>query len=98
LVALGLAVAREQFALRRDDQVACGRMVATGAGFGFVARHHIRLWPGAVPVLPALKIPPLPCWLAVHREIRGSALVRRKLDLLAGAITVELARAVEPGP
>jgi len=44
-----------------------------------------------VPVLPMLKIPPLPCWLAVHREIRGSRLVRRVYDFLAEAIPAELA-------
>ena len=41
-------------------------------------RHRLRRalqpahWPGVVPLLPMLQIPPLPCWLAVHREIRGS--------------------------
>jgi hypothetical protein len=38
-----------------------------------------------------LKIPPLPCWLAVHREIRGSKLVRRVYDFLATAIPAALA-------
>jgi hypothetical protein len=33
-----------------------------------------------------LKIPPLPCWLAVHREIRGSPVVRRVYDYLAQAL------------
>ena len=37
-----------------------------------------------------LPIPPLPCWLAVHREIRGSALARRVVDFLAQAIPREL--------
>ena len=37
-------------------------------------------------VLPQLAIPPLPCWLAVHREIRASKLVRRVYDFLAEAI------------
>jgi hypothetical protein len=35
-----------------------------------------------VPLLPMLKIPPLPCWLAVHREIRGNPLVRRVYDYM----------------
>jgi hypothetical protein len=45
-----------------------------------------------VPLLPMLQIPPLPCWLAVHREIRGSKVVRRVYDFLAEAIPLELAR------
>ena len=28
--------------------------------------------PDLVPLLPMLSIPPLPMWLAVHREIRGN--------------------------
>jgi hypothetical protein len=43
-----------------------------------------------VPLLPMLRIPPLPCWLAVHREIRGSAVVRRVFEFLAEAIPREL--------
>jgi len=91
--ALGFAVTRESFALRTDDQVAYGRLVAAGAGIGFVAAYNIRHWSGVVPLLPMLRIPPLSCWLAVHREIRGSRLVRRVYDYLAEAIPAELARA-----
>jgi hypothetical protein len=39
-----------------------------------------------------LAIPPLPCWLALHREIGGNRLVRRVYDFLAEAIPLELAR------
>jgi DNA-binding transcriptional LysR family regulator len=91
--ALGHPLPRQQFAVRTDDQVAYGRMVAAGVGIGFVARYNIASWPGVVPLLPTLKIPPLPCWLAVHREIRGSRLVRRVYDFLAEEIPAELARA-----
>jgi hypothetical protein len=45
-----------------------------------------------VPLLPMLAIPPLPCWLAVHREIRGSRVVRRVFDFLVDTIPCELAR------
>jgi DNA-binding transcriptional LysR family regulator len=89
--ALGVAVPREQFALRTDDQVAYGRLVAAGAGIGFVAGYNIGHWPGVVALLPQLAIPPLPCWLAVHREIRGNRLVRRVYDFLAEEIRAELA-------
>jgi DNA-binding transcriptional LysR family regulator len=88
---LGVPILREQFALRTDDQLAYGRLVAAGAGIGFVAEYNLRHWPGVLPLLPMLQIPPLPCWLAVHREIRGSALVRRVYDFLAEALPRELA-------
>ena len=60
--------------------------MAAGAGIGFVARYNLVHWPGVEPLLPMLKIPPLPCWLAVHREIRGNPLVRRVYDFLAQAL------------
>ena len=91
--ALGLALPHEAFALRTDDQVAYGRLVAAGAGIGFVALYNTAHWPGVQRLLPMLQIPPLPCWLAVHREIRGNKVVRRVYDFLAEAIPRELARA-----
>ena len=87
---MGFAIAREQFTLRTDDQVAYGRLVASGAGIGFVARYNLAHWPGVLPLLPMLAIPPLPCWLAVHREIRSNRLVRRVYDFLAEALPAAL--------
>jgi len=89
--AMGMVLARERFVLRTDDQVAYGRFVAAGAGIGFVARYNIDHWPGVQVLLPQLQIPPLPCWLAVHREIRGNRLVRRVYDFLAEAIPAAVA-------
>jgi DNA-binding transcriptional LysR family regulator len=89
---MGLPLTREHFALRTDDQLAYGRLIAAGAGIGFAADYNLRHWRGVVPLLPMLKIPPLPCWLAVHREIRGSTLVRRVYEFLAEAIPLELQR------
>ncbi len=85
-VRTGMALARSDFALRTDDQVVYGRLVAEGAGIGFVARYNLRHWPGVVAVLPTLAIGALPCWLVVHREIRASPLVRTVFDFLAREI------------
>lgn len=84
--AMGLPLGREAFAIRTDDQVAYGRLVAEGAGIGFVTHYNVRHWPGVRRVLPALAIPALPVWLAVHREIRASAVVRCVYDFLAEAL------------
>jgi DNA-binding transcriptional LysR family regulator len=89
---MGMVLPRERFILRTDDQLAYGRLIAAGAGIGFVALYNLAHWPGVQQVLPQLGIPPLPCWLAVHREIRGSRLVRRVYDFLAVAIPAELER------
>jgi DNA-binding transcriptional LysR family regulator len=83
---MGLLLAPSDFALRTDDQVVYGRLVAEGCGVGFVARYNLRHWPGVVAVLPALAIGALPCWLAVHREIRSNPLVRTVFDFLAAEI------------
>jgi DNA-binding transcriptional LysR family regulator len=83
---MGFALSRADFALRTDDQVAYGRLVAEGAGVGFVARYNLRHWPGVVVVLPGLVTGALPCWLAVHREIRTNPLVRTVYDFLASEI------------
>ena len=88
--AMGHAVTRGNFALRTDNHVAYGRLVAAGAGIGFVAAYNLAHWPGVQPLLPRLKIAPLPCWLAVHREIRSNRVVRRVYDYLAEAVPREL--------
>ena len=84
--AMGFPLQRDKFAVRTDDQVAYGMLVATGAGIGFLAHYNARQLPGVHRVLPQLPIPPLPCWLAVHREIRASKVVRRVYDFLADAL------------
>ena len=83
---LGVPLTRSDFAVRTDDQVAYARLVAEGAGIGFVAAYAIAQWPGVVRLLPGLAIPPLPCWLAVHREIRANRQVRAAYDFLAREI------------
>ena len=79
----GITLTPQHFALRTDDQIAYGQLIAAGAGIGFTTPQQWRQWPEVQPLLPQLKIPPLPCWLAVHREIRGNPLVRLVYDHLA---------------
>ena len=79
---MGHSVAPELFVLRTDDQVAYGQFVAQGMGIGFMSEFHGRVL-GLVQVLPQLRIPPMPCWLAVHREVRSNKRVRRVFDFLA---------------
>ena len=88
---LGVTITKAQFALRCDDQVAYSHLVSAGAGIGFMSHYNARALAGMERVLPQLKLPPLPCWLAVHREIRSSKLVRLVYDFLAEAIHQELA-------
>ena len=84
--ALGYPVGREQFALRTDDLMAYWQAVRAGLGIGFVAHYMARTDPEVQPVLPMLKVPPLPIWLTVHREIRTSVRIRAVYDFLAEAV------------
>jgi DNA-binding transcriptional LysR family regulator len=93
---MGLAATRESFALRTDDQVTYCRLLAAGAGLGFATHYVAAQLPGLVRLLPGLPVPPLPCWLAVHREIRGNRVIRRAYDFLAEAITARV-RLLEAG-
>ena len=57
-----------------------------GLGIGFIADYLARRDAGLVHVLPLIRIPPLPIWLTVHREIRTSPRIRAVYDFLADAI------------
>jgi len=84
--ARGLSVDREHFAFRTDDLIVVWQAVRAGLGIGFVSEHLIRTEPAVVPLLPKLKIDPLPVWLAVHREVRTNKRIRAVYDFLADAL------------
>jgi DNA-binding transcriptional LysR family regulator len=84
--AWGFPVGREAFAFRTDDLIAYWEAVRAGLGIGFVADYLARTDSQLVPILPMIKIPPLPIWLTVHREIRTSRRIRAVYDFLAAAV------------
>ena len=85
--AFGHPVTPQAFAFRSDDLIACWQAVRAGLGVGFVADYVARTDAGVMPLLlPGLKIPPLPMWLTVHREIRTSGRIRAVYDFLAQAV------------
>jgi DNA-binding transcriptional LysR family regulator len=79
----GVAIRAEDFVLRTDDLVAYGQALAAGVGIGFVCDYQARAEPALLPVLPELKIPALPLWLVVHRELRTNPHIRQTFDFLA---------------
>ncbi|MEZ4358753.1 MAG: LysR family transcriptional regulator [Kofleriaceae bacterium] len=87
----GVTLSPSHFAVRTDNQLAYGQLVAAGVGVGFVGHYCLPHWPGVEEILPSLRIPPLPCWLTVHREIRSSKLVRKVYDFLAEHVRGALA-------
>ena len=82
----GYPIGREAFAFRTDDLAAYWEAVRCGLGVGFLADYVARLDSQVVPILPMIKIPPLPIWLTVHREIRTSRRIRAVYDFLAAAV------------
>ncbi|MGE4239431.1 LysR family transcriptional regulator [Ramlibacter sp.] len=88
--ALGVAVRREAFATRTDDLIAYWQLVRAGLGIGFVADYVTRDDPEVVRLLPMLRIPALPLWLVVHREIRSNRRIRAVYDFLADGVSVAL--------
>jgi len=82
----GYPVPREAFAFRTDDLIAYWEAVRAGLGVGFLADYLARGDNRLAPLLPMLKIPPLPIWLTVHREIRTSPRIRAVYDFLAATV------------
>ncbi|MHB1198291.1 MAG: LysR family transcriptional regulator [Polaromonas sp.] len=82
----GFPVEREAFAFRSDDLIAYWEAVRAGLGVGFLADYLARSDSRLVPLLPMIKIPPLPIWLTVHREIRTSRRIRAVYDFLGQAV------------
>ncbi|WP_375688195.1 LysR family transcriptional regulator [Pseudooceanicola sp. LIPI14-2-Ac024] len=80
---VGWDVAREDFTLRTDNQVAYWEYVRAGCGIGFFQAHVGRATPGVEEVLPGLPVPGLPVWIAAHEKVRRIprvALVWRLLE------------------
>lgn len=81
----GYSVTRAFFALRTDDSALAWRAVLEGLGIGAGIVAVAERTPELVRVLPDIDIAPMPCWLAVHREWRGTPRLRAVADALAGA-------------
>ena len=88
--AFGFPLKCESFALRTDDLMAYWEAVRAGLGVGFIADYVARTDSAVVRLLPMLKVPAIPMWLAVHREIRTSRRIREVYDFLGDAVPAAL--------
>lgn len=86
MTGFGLPVTRESFAFRCDDLIAYWEAVRAGLGIGFIADYLAATDRDVVAVLPMIKVPPIPIWLTVHREIRTSHRIRAVYDFLSQAV------------
>lgn len=88
--AMGYPVTHENFSFRSDDLMANWHAVRSGVGIGFVSDFLARTDTEVMALLPMLKIPPVPVWLAVHREIRTNKRIRAVYDFLGDMIPAVL--------
>jgi DNA-binding transcriptional LysR family regulator len=84
---LGIVLTRDNFVLRSDDQPHLWELIKAGLGIGFGQRNLIRRTPGLVELPIDLKIPALPMWLTVHRELFTSHRIRAIYDAVAKGLS-----------
>ena len=92
LAAYGLHFAREEFALRSDDQMVGWQLMLAGAGIGVAQVLLAHRYPELEQVDAGLRFAPLPVWLVMSEEVRSNARIRRVADFLTTALTDVLRR------
>ena len=84
--AAGLEVSREFFAVRSDDQAAYWQLIRAGCGVGGMQVMIGEAEPGVERVLPGLRLPALPVWLAAPAALRHTPRIRLVWDMLAARL------------
>lgn len=82
----GVPYARENFALRTDDDLAALAALRAGFGIGIVQVNLARRDPQLVHLLPDDLAIPLDTWVVMHEDLRQSLRVRRLFDYLGEAL------------
>lgn len=80
--AAGLAVDRNFFKTRCDDQLVAWELVKAGAGLGFAQRGVGLAEPLVREVTLGLDLPSLPVWLTAHQAMRHTPRIRRVWEML----------------
>lgn len=83
----GLRIAREDFVLRTDSDLAQIALLRAGAGIGGLQRQLAARDRGLVPVLHGTIRLPLEMWLVMHEDLRTTRRVRLIFDALAHGLT-----------
>lgn len=84
---MGLAVTRDFFAFRSDNQIVCWTMCRAGLGVAFTQRQIGRVDPDVVELADLGDLVSLPIWLVAHAELHASPRVRRVYDHLAAGLS-----------
>lgn len=80
--ALGVEIGRHAFRFRTDNQIVYWEAVRAGNGIGFGQKPLVDREALVEPLLPGLRLPVLPMWLAMHRDVRTNPRLRRVADFL----------------
>lgn len=80
--AMGVTIDRHAFRFRSDNQIVMWEAIRAGNGIGFAQAVLVAREPLVEALLPDLPLPVLPMWLAMHRDVRTSARIRRVADFL----------------
>jgi DNA-binding transcriptional LysR family regulator len=80
--AFGIRLDRHAFRFRADNQIVGWEAVRAGNGIGFGQLPLAKRDPRVEVILPDMPLPVLPVWLAMHRDVRTSARIRRVVDFL----------------
>lgn len=86
LRAKGLAIKREQFALRTDSDTAHFACIRAGVGIGICQVGLARRDPALVRVLPKAFTYPLDTWVAMHEDLRPALRCRIAFDALVDGL------------
>ncbi len=78
----GVEADRHAFRFRSDNQIVYWQAIRAGNGVGFSQRPLIARDRGVEVLLPEMRLPVLPMWLAMHRDVRTSPRIRRVADFL----------------
>ena len=89
--AMGFDAGKFHFSFRSDDLMAQWAAIKSGLGIGFAADYAVSADTEIKQLLPSLKLPSLPIWLTVHREIRQSGPIRAVYNFLSEELPLELA-------
>ena len=76
--------------LRTDDLIAYSTAIRAGLGIGFMSNYMEQADSHLKPRLPMLKIPPLPLWLVVHRELRGNQRIKAVYEFIGAHLPQHL--------
>ena len=78
----GVEIDRHGFRFRSDNQIVFWEAIRAGNGIGFAQVPLVAREPLVEAILPGMPLPTLPMWLAMHRDVRTSARIRRVADFL----------------